>query len=760
MTEKDERPFVTGEVTQLIFRNEENGYTVMIVDVSEASPNTNEQTLTVLGHFPASPEGEHLTFHGTFKEHPKYGQQFQSTSFEKHMPKGGAALVQYLSSDRFPSIGRKTASQIVETLGDEALDQMIQDPTCLQKVQGLKREQRKVLEEQLASEQESAMFMSKLMTYGFGMELATKIVQQYGGDTLRVVEQKPYQLVNDIEGIGFQKADELGMNLGIEALDTERLKAGLIHALEATSHTVGHVYLPEEVWIEEAKTILNYRSPFAETHHLEESIVHLAEDGVVAVDENRCYLPSLYFAEKGLSTNIERLSVRDDIETFSEDLFLQELGKMEETYAISYAEQQKEAVKLALSSPIMILTGGPGTGKTTVIRAIVEMFSRLRGWSERTDKKSPVLLAAPTGRAAKRMSETTERPAYTIHRWIAGAGMEEEFTERDEESPLKGELLIVDEASMIDLWLANQLFKAIPANMQVIIVGDEDQLPSVGPGQVLSDLLSSNKVPAVRLSLVYRQAEGSSITNLAHTMKEGKLPADFQTPLADRAFFPGQAATVVPLVEQVCSKALERGYSPLDLQVLVPMYRGEAGINALNERLQALFNPPKPRKSSMDYGEQTYRVGDIVLQLVNNPEENVYNGDRGEIVAIRRAKDTDNKKDQVIIRFDQLEVAYERQDLKQIMLAYCSSIHKAQGSEFPIVIVPLTMGYRRMLKRNLLYTAITRARDYLIMVGEERAFVYAVENNDRQSRYSNLPSRLAHLEEATANHKSETKSGN
>ncbi|WP_152549155.1 AAA family ATPase [Geomicrobium sp. JCM 19037] len=339
-------------------------------------------------------------------------------------------------------------------------------------------------------------------------------------------------------------------------------------------------------------------------------------------------------------------------------------------------------------------------------------------------------------------------------------GDEEEFTERDEESPLKGELLIVDEASMIDLWLANQLFKAIPANMQVIIVGDEDQLPSVGPGQVLSDLLSSNKVPAVRLSLVYRQAEGSSITNLAHTMKEGKLPADFQTPLADRAFFPGQAATVVPLVEQVCSKALERGYSPLDLQVLVPMYRGEAGINALNERLQALFNPPKPRKSSMDYGEQTYRVGDIVLQLVNNPEENVYNGDRGEIVAIRRAKDTDNKKDQVIIRFDQLEVAYERQDLKQIMLAYCSSIHKAQGSEFPIVIVPLTMGYRRMLKRNLLYTAITRARDYLIMVGEERAFVYAVENNDRQSRYSNLPSRLAHLEEATANHKSETKSGN
>ncbi|EZH67960.1 hypothetical protein DH09_08580 [Bacillaceae bacterium JMAK1] len=751
----EEMPYVTGTVSQLIFRNDENGYTVMIVDVEQSEPKAETHTITVLGHFPSSPEGELLTFRGQYTEHPKYGQQFKSETYEKHIPREGQALIQYLSSERFPKVGRKTAAMVVAHLGEAALDQMLNDPTCLQSVPSLKAEQRKVIIETLQQEQESAQFMNKLMNYGFGMELSTKIISHYGNDTLRIVETDPYRLVQDIDGIGFFKADELGTQLGIEPLDQKRLKAGLMHSIVATSMSSGHVYLPESEWIEEAKQILNHRSPFAEEAQLLQAIVDLAEDGKIAVDDDRGYVPSLYFAEKGLSTNLERLTVDREIESFSEDLFLQELGKMEERYKISYAEQQKEAVRLALSSPMMILTGGPGTGKTTVIRAIVEMFQRIRGWSEDDPKKSPILLAAPTGRAAKRMSETTGRNAVTIHRLIGWRGDDSEFTERDEDSPLKGELLIIDEASMIDIWLANQLFKAIPAKMQVIIVGDEDQLPSVGPGQVLSDLLSSGKLPAVRLSLVYRQAEGSSITDLAHSIKEGQLPDDFKQPLHDRAFFPGSAANIVPLIEKVCQKAVDRGYAPRDVQVLVPMYRGEAGITALNEKLQELFNPKKPGQSSITYGDLTLRQGDMVLQLVNNPEENVYNGDRGEIVAIRRAKDTDDKKEKVIIRFDQLEVEYERQDLKQVMLAYCSSIHKAQGSEFPIVIVPLVMNYRRMLKRNLLYTAITRARDYLIMVGEERAYSFAIDHNDHHSRYSYLTERIAHLKEPITNHKND-----
>ncbi|MBB6449487.1 exodeoxyribonuclease V alpha subunit [Geomicrobium halophilum] len=743
---------ITGTVSHVIFRNETNGYTVLNVDIDEAAPVIDAPSIAVVGHFPSPPEGEMLTFFGHYREHARYGQQFNMELYEQYIPRGGAALIQYLSSQRFPGIGRKTAARIVETLGDSAIDKIINDPSCLSNVPELKRRQAETLAEQLVEEQELAGVMSRLITYGFGTELATKIIQQYESETLQVVEKDPYQLIQDIEGIGFQKADELGMQLGIEATSEKRLKSGLLFSLSQISQSVGHVYLPENVWVEETLQLLNYRSREVNEEMLLESILKLAEEGAVAVQEGRGYMLSLYFAEKGLATSIQRIMDTKDQEAFSEDLFLQTLGEMEEAFKITYADRQKEAVELALKSPLMILTGGPGTGKTTVIRAIVEMFKRIRGWASRKEKNLPVLLAAPTGRAAKRMAETTGLPAYTIHKWLGWRGEDEEYLEHDEENPLDGELLIVDEASMIDVWLANQLFKAIPSHMQVVIVGDEDQLPSVGPGQVLGDLLRSQAVPAVSLSAVYRQAEGSSIIDLAHALKEGHLSAEFTKPKPDRSFIPCNGMNMTDMVKQICEKAMNKGYTAREIQVLAPMYKGPSGIHLLNEMLQELFNPPAQGKRSIKYGEVNYRQGDIVLQLVNNPEDNVFNGDRGEIVAILKEKESEDSKEKVVVSFDGIEVNYEKQDLKQIMLAYCSSIHKAQGSEFPIVIVPLSMSYHRMLKRNLLYTAVTRARDSLVLVGERRAFDIAVNNNDQNSRYSHLHVRLADEEEASSKH--------
>ncbi|SDI85705.1 SF1B family DNA helicase RecD2 [Natribacillus halophilus] len=745
--------WISGTVSHIIFRNDNNGYTVLNIHIDEAKPAIAVSSIAIVGHFPAPPEGEMLTFFGHYHEHPRYGQQFNMELYEPYVPQGSPALIQYLSSQRFPGIGEKTATRVVEALGEAAIEKIINDPTCLYDLSELKREQADILTTRLMEEQELAGVMSRLIGYGFGTELATKIIQKYEGETLTVVEDDPYQLVQDIEGIGFQKADTLGEQLGIASTSRKRVKAGLLFTLTQISQTVGHVYLPENIWVEETLGVLNYRDRTVNTDMLLDSIVELAEEGTVVVHDDRGYMLSLYFAEKGLATNMKRLLGREDQETFSQDLFLKTLGELEDDFKITYAERQKEAVELALKSPLMILTGGPGTGKTTVIRAIVEMFKRTRGWDQRKEKKLPVLLAAPTGRAAKRMAETTGLRAYTIHKWLGWRGEGEEFLEHDEDNPLEGELLIIDEASMVDIWLANQLFKAIPDGMQVVIVGDEDQLPSVGPGQVLGDVLRSETIPAISLSLVYRQAEGSSIIDLAHELKEGRLSADFTEAQPDRSFIPCQGADMPDVVLRVCEKALEKNYSARELQVLVPMYKGSAGIHRLNERLQALFNPPQQGKRSVKYGDVEFRHGDIVLQLVNNPEDNVFNGDRGEIVAIQRQKETEDGKEKLVVSFDGKEVEYEKQALKQITLAYCSSIHKAQGSEFPIVIVPLSMSYRRMLKRNLLYTAITRARDSLIMVGERRAFEMAAQNNDQNSRYSHLHLRLAG-EEVSSNHES------
>ncbi|MFB5662176.1 ATP-dependent RecD-like DNA helicase [Alteribacillus sp. HJP-4] len=749
--------YISGTVKHVIFRKEENGYTVLKVKVKKAVPDCENSSVTVVGHFPVIESEERYTFSGVFKEHPRFGKQYQVQSYQKEIPTEREALVGYLASDRFPGIGQKTAEKMVDTFGNQVISHVLDNPESLGEIKGLNEKKRNDIYNAMLENQGMEKAMTTLTRYGFGMDLAVKIFHTYREQTLEVIQDRPYQLVWDIEGIGFYKADRLGRNIGISFNDPERVKAGILYVLYEKTMQEGHVYIPRFQLMEEANVLLSVEQELISKDALEESLLELMEDDKLVQEEDRVYMASLYFAEMGFSTKVKKLlKAKSEEDPFPESEFLKAIGKTEESFGIEYAEQQKIAIKKAIHSPLMILTGGPGTGKTTVIRAIVEIFLHLHGYSSDPSTYSkeepfPILLAAPTGRAAKRMKESTGLYASTIHKLLGFTGEEDmESSDYKEEGRLQGKLLIIDEVSMLDMWLANQLFRAIPDDMQVVLVGDEDQLPSVGPGQLLGDMLQTPSIPVVALSVVYRQAEGSSIIELAHSIKRGALPGNIQQPQTDRRFFPCKKHQVQDVIAKVCEGAMNKGYTALDIQVLAPMYKGEAGVNALNERLQKLFNPLNDKKKRVQFGDVTYQKDDVILQLTNNTEEGVFNGDRGEVETIFEAKETIDKQMQIVLNFDSKEVIYTRQDLNQIMLAYCSSIHKAQGSEFPIVIVPMLMSYRRMLRRNLLYTAITRAKDYLIICGETEALQFAIENELKDIRYTRLKEKLSEDDDTAA----------
>ncbi|GAE94115.1 RecD-like DNA helicase YrrC [Gracilibacillus boraciitolerans JCM 21714] len=436
---------------------------------------------------------------------------------------------------------------------------------------------------------------------------------------------------------------------------------------------------------------------------------------------------------------------------FTDAELLKIVGAVEEEEALSYGKEQYDAIETALSEKIFILTGGPGTGKTTVIKGIINAYAEIHDHSldkddYKDDEDYPFVLTAPTGRAAKRMKESTGIDSVTIHRLLGWDG--HETFDKDEDNPLKGKILVIDEFSMVDIWLAYQLFRAIPNNMQVLIVGgDEDQLPSVGPGQVLADLLKSNVVQSIPLKEVYRQKEGSKIIQLAHEIKNNQVHADSLIKATDFNFFSCPDYQVVDIVKQVVKKAHEKGVDQRQIQVLAPMYRSKAGIHKLNEELQAVINPPQQGRREMRFGDIVYRKGgDKVIQLVNQPEDGVFNGDIGEVVAIFEKDENTEQEEQVVVSFDEKEVAYGKADLMNLMHAYCTSIHKSQGSEFSIVVIPIIHGYNRMLRKNLIYTAITRAKQSLVMCGDKQAFLRGgVRTEDTNQRYTSLVSYLHEL---------------
>ncbi|MET3196217.1 ATP-dependent RecD-like DNA helicase [Bacillus sp. OAE603] len=747
----DETPYIKGNVTTVIFYNAENFYTVAKVKVVDTNLSNCEQEITITGNIPRMNEDESYTFKGILKDHPRYGKQFQISSFAKELPSTKKGVIQYLSSDLFKGIGKRTAEKIVEHLGEGAINKILDNPDSLESVPQLPKAKAKDIYDTILSHQGLEKVMSFLSGYGIGTALSIKIYKTYNESTLEVIRTNPFKLIEDVDGIGFGRADEIGRAIGITGNHPDRIRAGCVYVLEHLSMQDGHVYITQDQFIDETRLLLMKQDPeLVEAVDISREMNRLVADGKLVLEDDRIYLAALFYAEKGIVKAIQKLlSEAPDIGEMTDSRFKKELETLEATMNVRYAPSQAEAIKKAVESPMMVLTGGPGTGKTTVIKGIVNLFSTIHDLSldqhaYPKDVPFPYLLAAPTGRAAKRMSEATGLPAVTIHR-LLGWTREGEFSHH-EDNPLNGKLLIIDEFSMVDVWLGNQLLKSIPQGCQVIFVGDEDQLPSVGPGQVLKDLLNSGTVPTIRLKDIYRQSEDSSIITMAHYIKDGKISEDLFQQKKDRSFIGCSSGQVVEVVKKVCENANKKGFPVRDIQVLAPMYRGPAGIDALNQGLQEVFNPKRDKQREMKFGDTTFRTGDKVLQLVNVPENNVFNGDMGEIVNIFFAKENVEQQDIIIVSFDGNEVTYTRPDFTQLTLAYCCSIHKSQGSEFDIIVLPIVKSYYRMLRRNLIYTAVTRSKKFLILCGEQDAFIQGIGRTDDGKRQTTLCMKLKGIE--------------
>ncbi|MGX7058513.1 SF1B family DNA helicase RecD2 [Vagococcus humatus] len=724
--------YIVGKVLAIFFQNPTNFYKVVLVNVLDTNTGYLENEIVVTGNFGDLQENDLYQFKGHIVEHPRYGLQFQSETYQQEKPTTKSGLVAYLSSDQFPGIGKKTAENILDALGSEAIDIIVEQPERLKEVKGLTPKKRQMLTEKIRLNYGMEQIVLQLNSYGFGNQLSLSIYQHYQEKTLEVLRENPYQLTEDIEGIGFKRADQLAEQLGYEATSPRRIQAGILHELFQLSILAGDTYVEaDQLLVETIQTLEGSRPVEILPELVADQIIELVQQEKIQQEETKLYDNSLFYAEWGIASQIQRLLERKKEINYEEKEVEQALKAIQKREGIKYGPSQLLAIKEAIKSPLFILTGGPGTGKTTVINGLVMLFAELNGLSldldDYTNDLFPILLAAPTGRAAKRMNETTQLPSGTIHRLLGLTGREKnpEAVAND----LDGSLLIVDEMSMVDTWLANTLLKAIPTNMQVILVGDKDQLPSVGPGQVLHDLLTIPTIPKCELVDIYRQGTDSTIISLAHSIIEGQLPVDFTQNKPDRSYFECQAYQIEPVIRQIVTRAKEKGFEAKDIQVLAPMYRGPAGIDRLNIMLQNIFNPNEDgTRKEVTWNKQVYRIGDKVLQLVNNPESNVFNGDMGEITGISLGKENESKVDELTVRFDEVEIVYPRNEWSQLTLSYCCSIHKSQGSEFKMVIVPMVMSFQRMLQRNLLYTAITRSKDILILLGEEQAFSLCVNN--------------------------------
>ncbi|EOT28092.1 SF1B family DNA helicase RecD2 [Enterococcus saccharolyticus] len=740
-----EKTYVVGKVAAIFFQNPSNFFKVLLVRIEETNAEYREKEIVVTGSFGEVQEEESYRFFGEMVEHPKYGEQLKADTYQKEQPTSENGLIHYLSSEKFPGIGKKTAERIVDLLGEQAIDRMIAEPELLGQVPGLTEKKQKMMLETIRLNYGMDQVIVGLNRFGFGSQLAFAIYQAYKNTAIEMIEENPYRLVEDIEGIGFKKADNIAEQLGIEATSPKRMRAAILHQIFQQSMQTGNTYVPAQELLDQTIRLLETSRP-VEIHpeQVADVVIQLVDQGKIQQEGTNLYENSLFFSEWGIATSIQRLLQRKKEINYPEKTVEKCLRKIEKRLGIVYGSSQEEAIKQAIRSPLFILTGGPGTGKTTVINGIVQLFAELNEVdlepSKYTEETFPILLAAPTGRAAKRMNETTGLPSGTIHRLLGLNGREKATAMAPKE--LEGGLLIVDEMSMVDTWLANTLFKSISTNMQVIFVGDKDQLPSVGPGQVLHDLLEIDDIPKQELNEIYRQGDGSSIIPLAHEIKNGRLPQNFTQNQKDRSFFACDAYKIEPIIAQIVQRAKDRGFTPQDIQVLAPMYRGAAGIDALNKMMQEIFNPnPDGKKKEVHWNETVYRIGDKVLQLVNSPEDNVFNGDMGQIVGITYAKNSEDKVDELTIQFDANEVTYKRSEWNKITLSYCCSIHKSQGSEFKMVILPMVHQYQRMLQRNLLYTAITRSKELLILLGELPAYQQCVAN-ESNLRYTTLKERI------------------
>ena len=734
--------YFSGTIERIIFENPSSFFRILLLNIDDTDADFDDFEIIVTGTMADIIEGEDYTFWGNLVQHPKYGEQLKLIRYERAKPTS-KGLIKYFSSDHFKGIGVKTAQKIVDLYGDNTIDKVLAEPEKLHDIVGLSAKNREAFIMKLRQNYGTERVLAKLSEYGISNKLAFQIQDFYKEETLEIVEHSPYQLVEDIQGIGFKIADQLAQSLGIESTAPERFRAGLLHTLLTQSMEKGDTYLEAKELLEHTIELLeSSRQIELDPNSVANELAHLIEEDKVQHVDTKIFENSLFFAEEGICNNLLRILEKGNQNKYEPENIEAALAQIEEKFAISYDAIQKQAICDAIQHKIFILTGGPGTGKTTVINGIIAVYALLHGLDLHKSQDLPILLAAPTGRAARRMNELTGLPSATIHRHLGMTG-DDDTSHLDDY--LDADFIIVDEFSMVDTWLANQLLSNISSNSKLLIVGDADQLPSVSPGQVLADLLKIPLLPQTKLEKIYRQGEDSTIVTLASQIQKGALPIDFIEKKADRSYFEVRSEQIPQMIERIVEVAIRSGIPAQNVQVLAPMYRGQAGIDHINQLMQDLINPVVKEQLIFEATDGQYRQGDRVIHLVNDAESNVFNGDLGYITDLLPAKYADSKQDELTINFDGNEIVYQRSEWYKIRLAYAMSIHKSQGSEFPVLILPITSSSHRMLQRNLIYTAITRAKSKLILLGEKSAFAFAVKNTGTTrktyllQRFANLP---------------------
>ncbi|HEV7503780.1 MAG TPA: ATP-dependent RecD-like DNA helicase [Thermoanaerobaculia bacterium] len=713
---------VEGVLERIVFSNEENAWTVARLTVAG-----QRDLVTAVGNLLGVQPGENLRLTGAWIQDPKYGKQFKVASYATVTPATVGGIEKYLGSGLIRGIGKVMASRLVATFGMETLDVIENRPDRLVEVEGIGPKRSRDILRAWEEQREIKEVMIFLQSHGVSTHYAIKIYKAYGPRASELVRENPYRLATDIYGIGFKSADKIAAALGIPPTAPQRIEAGSLYLLGQGGDR-GHVYLPRKTLLEEAEKLLE-----APAALVDQALAALAETEQIvlepldAPEDQAVYLRSLHAAETGVAARLRALLVQPPLPL--EIDVDRALDWFEKSETIELARQQRQAVRAGLTRKVLVITGGPGTGKTTLVRGLVKILEK---------KRQKVLLAAPTGRAAKRLAEATGAEATTLHRLLELDPKTRQFV-RNREHPLSCDLLIVDEASMLDTVLANHVLRAVPDHGRLILVGDVDQLPSVGPGRVLADLIRSDAIEVVRLTEIFRQAERSLIVVNAHRVNQGLMPI-LESVDSDGDFFFIERAQQEELVETLAQLVSRRipakfGLDPVEqIQVLTPMNRGPLGTENLNAVLRDLLNP---KGVEVTRGGHTLRVGDKVMQVRNNYDLEVFNGDIGRIVAI------DEVDQLVTVALDGRQVVYDHGSLDELVLAYACSIHKSQGSEYPCVVIPLHSTHYVMLQRNLLYTALTRAKRLAILVGEEKALRIAVGNRRVRARFTRLAERLA-----------------
>ena len=716
--------YLEGEIQRYLFYSEETAYSVIKVKITDTDDSDIihlEPTIIVCGFFPKLETGVFYRFYGELTHHAKYGIQYNAERFERMIDNTYEGLLDYLSSDLFKGVGKKTAERIVDSLGMDALDLIAEDKHVLDKVNKIGDKLRDSIFEQVIKNRELENTLVWLYSFDISPKMAMRIFQYYGTDTIQIIKENPYVLMDYIEGIGFKRADEIGLKVGFAYDSPLRISAVIYYLLNEYMNKFGDTYLKTDELVDYTLKFLNNHPDFnVESQVVVKQIDNLVEQNRIIVKNDLVAINYVYYSEEFIAK--KTLSLADaETESFSEVEIRSLIKDFSLSSEINYTEAQLKAIYTSLTNNFSIVTGGPGTGKTTVIKGIVETFITLHNYQN----KDMIKLAAPTGKAAKRLSEATNFSATTIHK-LLGYDFTGNF-KYDEHNLIEARLVIIDEASMLDCLLAKRLFQAIKLGTKVILVGDANQLPSVGPGDVLNDLINSDLFNTVKLDLIHRQASDSKIISLAYDILNKNINEDFFHNYSDREFINANDQFIGSRIIERINYLVKDGYSLIDdIQVLIPVYKGYNGIDRINSLIQSSFNSAN-KQFSLKYRDKEFWYNDKVMQLVNQPEDNIMNGDQGVVVGI-----TDN--DELIVDFSDNLVKYNLKDLDNLTLAYAVSIHKSQGSEFKGVILPLSKAYTIMLRRKLLYTAVTRAKEKLYLIGDFDAYKRGVLGIDRKRK--------------------------